>query len=101
MPVSQSSDKAAGPQSASVVCAWDYPSTYARLHSAFAWQVPAHFNMAQACCGRWAAQPDTSKNIAVQTYQTGAERTFHTYAELQDRANRLSNVLVGTGRAAG
>ncbi|HEX5697672.1 MAG TPA: AMP-binding protein, partial [Rhodoferax sp.] len=97
MTVSQSSDKVAGPQSGSVVCAWDFPSGYARLHGAFSWQVPAQFNMAQACCGRWAALPETSKNIAVQTYQLGAERTFHTFSKLQDRANRLSNVLVGMG----
>lgn len=97
MPVSQSRDKAAGPQPASVVCAWDFPSGYARLHSAFAWQVPAQFNMAQACCARWASQPETAKNVAVQTYQPGTERTFHTFSKLQDRANRMSNVLVGMG----
>ncbi len=97
MPVSQSRDKAAGPQPTSVVCAWDFPSGYARLHGAFAWQVPAQFNMAQACCGRWAALPETAKNVAVQTYQPGTERTFHTFSKLQDRANRLSNVLVGMG----
>ena len=101
MTVSQSSDKAAGPQSGSVVCAWDFPNTYASLHSAFAWQLPAQFNMAQACCARWAAQPDASRKIAVHAYQGTAEGTFHTFAELHDQANRLANVLVGLGVKAG
>jgi len=97
MPVSQASDKAAVPQPGSVVCAWDFPAAYAGLHGAFAWQVPAQFNMAQACCARWAARAETAKNIAVHTYQSGSESTFNTFAKLQDRANRLSNVLVGMG----
>ncbi|PKO63184.1 MAG: AMP-binding protein [Betaproteobacteria bacterium HGW-Betaproteobacteria-18] len=101
MSVSQSSDKAAGQQSTSVVRAWDLPSSYARLHSAFAWQVPAQFNMAQACCARWAAQPGASKNVAVHAFQTASDSTFHTYAGLQDQANRLANVLVGLGVKAG
>ncbi|WP_296490357.1 AMP-binding protein [Rhodoferax sp.] len=97
MTVSQYSDKAAGPKSGGVVCAWDFPNTYARLHGAFAWQVPVHFNMAQACCARWAAQPNTANNIAVQTCQPGAESTSHSFSKLQERANRLSNALVGMG----
>ena len=28
---------------------------YAALHQGFGWVVPEHFNIAQACCGRWAS----------------------------------------------
>ncbi|MDR7307890.1 AMP-binding protein [Rhodoferax saidenbachensis] len=69
------------------------PPGYAALHAGFGWQVPEFFNMAQACCGRWAAQPDATKRIAVRAYSTGASSTFYTYAELQAQANRLSNLL--------
>ena len=30
---------------------------WAAMQAGFHWQVPRHFNMAQACCGRWAQQP--------------------------------------------
>ncbi|MDD2917691.1 MAG: AMP-binding protein [Rhodoferax sp.] len=53
--------------------------------------------MAQACCGRWAALTGASKTIAVQDYLSATEGTSHSYAELQDQANRLANVLVGLG----
>ena len=88
MPVSQKSDP------------FNLPTAYRQLHSGFRWAVPEQFNMAQVCCTRWAQDPETSKNIAVHAYGTGAEATFHTYAELQAQANRLSNVLtvLGVGR---
>ncbi|OIN90982.1 MAG: AMP-binding protein [Comamonadaceae bacterium CG1_02_60_18] len=81
--------------------AWNLPSTYQALHSGFAWQVPRVFNIAQACCGRWAALPDASEKIAVCAYSSKDERHFYTYAQLQSQANRLSNVLAGMGVARG
>lgn len=76
------------------------PQAYTRLHSHFRWQVPEQFNIAQVCCGRWAAQPDASKRVAIHAYPTGATGHLHTYSELQAQANRLSNVLtvLGVGR---
>ena len=38
---------------------------YAAMQAGFHWLVPRHFNMAQACCGRWAAQPDAAERVAV------------------------------------
>ena len=64
-----------------------------QLHRRFGWQVPQHFNMAQACSQRWALQPDATKRVAVYAYSTGSESTFYTYFELQAQANRLSNAL--------
>ncbi|MDD2878883.1 MAG: AMP-binding protein [Rhodoferax sp.] len=97
MPVSQSSDTAAKSTPASTSPIWDFPPSYAQLHSGFAWQVPEYFNMAQACCARWAALPDASENIAVHAYTTGAKATFYSYFQLQHEANRLCNVLLGMG----
>nr|WP_315849235.1 AMP-binding protein [uncultured Rhodoferax sp.] len=88
MPVSQRRDKTSKTRSAVGL-----PPGYAALHSSFGWQVPQHFNMAQACSQRWAAQPDATKRVAVRAYSTGAESTFYTYSELQAQANRLSNAL--------
>ncbi|HCX81937.1 MAG: AMP-binding protein [Curvibacter sp. RIFCSPHIGHO2_12_FULL_63_18] len=87
MPVSQGRDTTPRPRRAAP------PAAYAALHQGFGWQVPTHFNMAQACSQRWVALPDATKRIAVRAYSTGAESTFYTYFELQAQANRLSNVL--------
>jgi acetyl-CoA synthetase len=86
MPRSQRSDKT--PQGHQVSHA-----AYDRLHTQFRWQVPAQFNMAEVCCARWARSPDASKRVAVITHQAGAEPVFHTYAELNLAANRVSNAL--------
>jgi len=39
---------------------------YAAIHQGFGWKVPKRFNMAQACCGQWAAQAATAKHHAVR-----------------------------------
>ena len=75
----------------------DKTSAYAQLHHSFGWQVPTHFNMAQVCCARWAAQSDATKRIAVRAYSSGAADTFYTYSALQTQANRLSNALQTLG----
>ena len=92
MRVSQASDKASP--------TFTLPEAYAQLHGNFQWAVPEHFNMAQVCCQRWAAAPDATKNIAIAASGAGATAIFHSYSELQDQANRLSNVLtvLGVGR---
>ncbi|OGB29366.1 MAG: AMP-binding protein [Burkholderiales bacterium RIFCSPLOWO2_12_FULL_61_40] len=77
------------------------PPSYAQLHADFGWEVPTRFNIAQVCCGRWAAHPDATKNIAVHAYSTGDTGQFHSYFELQAQANRLSNVLADLGLGLG
>ena len=66
---------------------------YHALHSQFRWLVPDEFNIAEVCCRRWAAAPDATKRIAVYADGAGVEPRFHTYAELQHQANRLSGAL--------
>jgi acetyl-CoA synthetase len=56
--------------------------------------VPKRFNMAQACCGQWAAQAATAKRQAVREHVAGQGlgRSW-TFGQLQQDANRLSHVL--------
>jgi acetyl-CoA synthetase len=70
---------------------------YARMHAGFRWQVPEEFNIAQACCTRWANAPDAGKRIAIRAHGAPKERRFLTYQELQQRADALSHVLVELG----
>ena len=93
MRVSQASDKASP--------TFTLPEAYAQLHGDFRWAVPEHFNIAQVCCQRWSSAPNATKNTAVVASGTGASATFHTYSELQDQANRLSNVLAVLGVSRG
>ena len=73
---------------------------YAAMHGNFGWLVPEKFNITQVCCARWANAPKTSQRIAIREYCGGTDDIFHTYAELQQQANRLSNLLtdLGVGR---
>lgn len=74
---------------------------HAALHRGFVWQVPARFNIAEACCGRWAADARTAGRCAL-VWQTedGAQGRL-SYAELQGRALRLAAALRRQGVQAG
>jgi acetyl-CoA synthetase len=78
---------------------------YAAIHRAFRWHVPDDFNMAHACCRRWAENPLTTKNIAVRVHSTGARGQKDplnlSYGELYKQANQLSHVLARLGVARG
>jgi acetyl-CoA synthetase len=67
---------------------------YAALHAAHRWEVPAHFNIAHACCGRWA--PDRTRFALYWEDESGAT-SAHTFWDLQREANRLSNVFARQG----
>jgi acetyl-CoA synthetase len=73
------------------------PDNYAQLHGGFEWWVPQKFNIAQVCCGRWAKLPDASDRVAIQAKDADGKITVHSYAELQQQANRLSGVLAKQG----
>jgi acetyl-CoA synthetase len=97
MPVSQSSDISIPlPLAHRPRCSAACPA-YADVHRDFTWAVPEHFNIAQACCARWAARSETAKNIAIHAHFTGASDIFYSFAQLQEQANRLSNVLSAQG----
>jgi acetyl-CoA synthetase len=68
---------------------------YAALHAGFRWQVPARFNIAEACCARWARR--TPAAVAVRWVHEDGRRGKLLYGELQAQAERLSAVLAGRG----
>ena len=71
---------------------------YREICDAFHWQVPPRFNMGWECCGRWARE----RHRFAMYYEDDAGRTSaHTYWDLQQQANRLSNALVALGVARG
>jgi acetyl-CoA synthetase len=68
---------------------------WAAMHGRFGWQVPESFNIAQACCGRWAERADAGERVAIVAH--GAQRRTLTYAQLQQQAHAMANLLVGLG----
>jgi len=68
---------------------------YAQLHADFRWRVPEDFNIAEACCGRWARE--TPKATAIYFDSESGCRAAYSYAQLQRAANRLSNGLLSLG----
>ena len=73
---------------------------YAALHESFRWDVPETFNLAEACCTRWARDPATAQRIAVHAEHEDGRRASHSFADIQAAANRLSRALraLGVGR---
>jgi acetyl-CoA synthetase len=71
---------------------------YETVHQQFAWQVPAEFNMAEVCCGRWARSPKHQHDVAILEHQTGGQAPLiWTFAQLQTAANQLGTHLVALG----
>ncbi|NCT82054.1 MAG: AMP-binding protein [Comamonadaceae bacterium] len=68
---------------------------YPQLHAEFRWQLPQDFNIAEACCGRWAR--DTPDATAVLFDSESGCRAHYSYGQLQRAANRLSNALQSQG----
>lgn len=101
MPVSQNSDNFPANGDAPAPSLGGVPDAYARLHREFSWSVPTHFNIAEVCCARWAGSQIATTNIAITAYSTGATAINHSYAQLQEQANRLSNALVAMGVTKG
>jgi acetyl-CoA synthetase len=70
---------------------------YEALHRQFRWAVPAQFNIAEVCCRRWAQASDAGRRTAVLADGPGQQPRAHSYAELQQQANRLSHALASLG----
>ena len=71
---------------------------YEMVHQQFAWHVPAKFNMAEMCCGRWARSPQHQHELAILEHQTSGQAPLAwTFAQLQTAANQLSTHLVALG----
>ncbi len=70
------------------------PDRYDELYAAHRWRVPERYNIAQACCGQWAADP---KRVALHWEDEAGASARLTFADVQREANRLSNALGGLG----
>lgn len=70
---------------------------HAAMHAGFRWQVPAAFNIAEACCGRWARRGDAGTRVAIRAHGADPGHDTLTFAQLQARANALSNLLASLG----
>jgi acetyl-CoA synthetase len=72
---------------------------HAALVQGLRWQVPERFNIAEACCGRWARR--TPDAVALVIDREGAEPEReperYSYADLQAAADRLSQRLQQLG----
>jgi acetyl-CoA synthetase len=71
---------------------------YAELHAQWRWEVPRDFNIAEACCRRWAGDPE---RIALYWEDESGETATLTFAAMQAAANRLSHALAAAGVRAG
>ena len=67
---------------------------YDELYKSFRWDVPARLNIAQACCGRWAA--DRTRFALYWEDESGATAAY-SFWDIQAAANRLSNALAALG----
>ena len=72
----------------------DWPT----LRASFRWQVPARYNIAQACCGRWA---EDRTRFALYYEDESGHTEVWSFWDVQQAANRLSNVLGAMGVMAG
>src|SRR5881275_1119255 len=67
---------------------------YAELYRSYRWSVPPRYNIAQACCGQWAA--DRSRFALYWEDESGASAAY-SFWDIQLAANRLSNALAALG----
>lgn len=67
---------------------------YAELYGSWRWKVPARYNIAQACCGRWAAE---RSRFALYWEDESGETAKYTFWDIQCEANRVSNALAALG----
>jgi acetyl-CoA synthetase len=67
---------------------------YEELYHGFRWQVPARYNIADACCRQWAA--DRGRFALYWEDESGASAGL-SFWDVQAAANRLSNALGALG----
>lgn len=71
-----------------------YAHNYEELCAGFRWNVPARYNIAWDCCGRWAQE---RSRFALYYEDESGQTAAYSFWDLQGEANRLSNVLAALG----
>jgi acetyl-CoA synthetase len=74
---------------------------YPRMHADFRWHVPEKFNIAHACCTRWAQRPDAGERMAIRAHGARVGAQTLSYRELQRRADATSKLLASLGVGRG
>ena len=72
--------------------------TYDELYKNFRWDIPTRFNIATACCDRYA---DGSGRVALVYVDEDGGITKSTFDEVADASRRFANVLKADGLARG
>jgi acetyl-CoA synthetase len=68
---------------------------YDAIYREFRWDIPARFNLAEACCERWArSTPDA---VAIRYEHEDGTRLRASYGQLQRQAERAANLLRALG----
>src|SRR2546423_2473460 len=73
-------------------------ATYDELYRNFRWDVPDRFNMATACCDRYA---DGSHRLALVYVDEGGATTRTSFDEVAEQSRRFANVLKADGLVRG
>src|SRR5258708_1132738 len=73
-------------------------ATYDELYSNFRWDIPARFNLATACCDRYA---DGSGRLALIYVDEDGGTTRTSFDEVADMSRRFANVLKADGLQRG
>jgi acetyl-CoA synthetase len=71
---------------------------YAEIHAGYRWDVPPDFNLAHACCTRWASD---RARFALYWEDEDGSRAALTFFDIAQQANRLSNALAAGGIGRG
>lgn len=73
-------------------------TTYDALTRNFRWNIPHHFNIAQACCESW-HQLDGNRIALTHVTASGSAQDW-TYSQLSKDSSKLANYLVASGHIA-
>lgn len=70
---------------------------YASLYDNYEWFVPNNFNIANACCHRWASSPHEARQAAIYFEDQVGQLTSLSYGQLSERVNKLANGFIRMG----
>jgi acetyl-CoA synthetase len=76
----------------------EVPRDHADLIARFRWTIPARFNIAEACCDRWA---DGTRRTALIHLRADGRVEEWSFERLREASCRLANVLAASGVAPG
>lgn len=70
---------------------------YTFLYDTFEWFVPNNFNIANACCHRWAQSPHEARQAAIYFEDQVGQLTSLSYGQLSEKVNKLANGFIRMG----